>query len=187
MSNSTLEPPQVIDNFFRNFDYSSIMPSSKSTPIMLRSCAQTAQSLKLYDCLIEVTRAGTSATKSALFWLSCYLRNTTGLNKDGVLDCSLLSYTRFQFDLIAHFNYDPDTDEIRWENKISQSEEVKAKNKSSTCITSFAVLSHNSWVTALLTMQSANFSNQSQSSGPGSKSPSVTAATFTIVRKDKCT
>jgi hypothetical protein len=159
------------------------MPSARAVPNAIRNCAQVAQSLKLYDCLIKVTRAG--AKKTALFWLSCYLKNASGLHKDGILECPLLSYTKFQFDLIAHFNYDPDKDELRWENKASQG--VMVKNVADGCTSSFAVLSHNSWVTALLAMQSVKFANQSEASGAGSKSPSMTAATFTIVRKEKCT
>jgi hypothetical protein len=159
------------------------MPPAKHTSTALR--AQSAQSLKLYDCLIEVTRAGTH--QAALFWLSAYLRKTTGLNQDGMVKCSLLSYSRFQNDIHTHFNYDADIDEIQWENTTSLSGKVKSENESGPSNPTFTVLSHNSWVTALLAMQSMKFSAQSPVPGVRAKSPCATAVTFTIVRKENGT
>ena len=179
------------------------MPARRPGPSAQSNCAQTALSLKLYDCLVKVTHA--DAGTSVMLWLSCYLKNESGLQKDGSLQCAVLSFTRFCYDLETHFDYSPQRHEIRWENNCT---DFKAEDGSKSTGTkphaaSFVVQTHNSWVTALMIMQTNNYSARPQNTGaaeasskiaglsskpppvapPATNNASITAAEFTIVRK----
>lgn len=178
--------------------------SAKAITSSSRSCALLAQSLKLYDCLIKVTSS--DSAKSVFFWLSCYLRKSTGLQKDGSLDCAELSYPKFVVDLESHFDYNPDTHELQWHNHMAGSpaklESPSDDSDPSHSVESFSVESHNSWVAALMIMQATNASSNLQASSvpdsspatatPGSPAPAgptTTAPAFMIVRKkdEDCT
>ncbi|KAJ5793980.1 hypothetical protein N7457_000579 [Penicillium paradoxum] len=155
------------------------MPTEAS-PSPLRP-GSIMQQLDLYNCLIEVTRCDDEDTKSALFSLSCYLTDPTGTHQDGKLDCNKLSYKNFEEDISGHFKYDPENDEIRWDNKSSFQSDTNASGSQAKV---FVVKSHNSWVTALLAMQSAAHQASSGSHSISAVGPIAMTARFIIVRSD---
>lgn len=145
---------------------------TENTPLTLQ--------LKLQDCLIEVTRFDDDETKSALFSLNCYLTPGSSIHQGATFDCHMVSYSMFENDVRAHFNYNPDRDEIRWDNKSSF--QLKSKDAGSAAKV-FIVKSHNSWVTALLAMQSAHGQQASTESSSGAI-PLEVSARFSIMRAD---
>ncbi|KAJ6181114.1 hypothetical protein N7519_011575 [Penicillium mononematosum] len=133
--------------------------------------------LKMHDCLIEVTNR--ESGQSAVFWLGGYVRSEMRINPDGRLDPAKLSYEAFEHDLMDHFDYDSDEEELRWD-RTSAFKSAGYPGESSV----FLVRTYNTWVAALLAMEKASLGRVNSDAQPASTVVSTTiTARLTIVRR----